>query len=121
MRRAVRRNFLVPVPAVKSFEELNDYLLRSCLKHGSHRIAGRTENIDSLFEKEKEYLLPLPAVPLANIALLETRVDKYSTAIVDKNRYSVPRDGQVLSDNPRGVLSGSLHPVIPRPSPFAMY
>ncbi len=84
-----RRNFLVPVPVVQSFEELNEYLLRSCLKHGSHRIAGRTENIDCLFEKEKEHLLPLP-VPFTNIALGETRVDKYSTVIADKNRYSVP-------------------------------
>ena len=86
----VRRNFLVPVPVVESFEELNEHLLRSCLKHGSHRIAGRTENIDSLFEREKECLIPLPAVPLASIALLETNVDKYSTVVVDKNRYSVP-------------------------------
>ena len=86
----VRRNFLVPVPVVDSFEELNAHLLRSCLRHGSHRIAGRTENIGSLFEREKECLVPLPAVPLANIALLETSVDKYSTVVVDKNRYSVP-------------------------------
>lgn len=86
----VRRNFLVPVPVVESFEELNEHLLRSCLKHGSHRIAGRTENIDGLFEREKECLIPLPAVPLANIALLETKADKYSTVVIDKNRYSVP-------------------------------
>ena len=86
----VRRNFLVPVPVVDSFEELNAHLLRSCLRHGSHRIAGRTENIDSLFEREKGCLIPLPAVPLANITLLETNVDKYSTVVVDKNRYSVP-------------------------------
>jgi len=85
----VRRNFLVPVPVVESFEELNEHLLRSCLKHGSYRIAGRTENIDSLFEREKDCLVPLPAVPLANIALFETNVDKYSTVVVDKNRYSV--------------------------------
>jgi transposase len=39
----VRRNFLVPVPVVESFEELNEHLLRSCLKHGSHRIAGRRD------------------------------------------------------------------------------
>ncbi len=86
----VRRNFLVPVPVVETFEELNEHLLRSCVKHGSHRIVGRTENIDSLFEREKECLIPLPAVPLVGIAILETKVDKYSTVVVDRNRYSVP-------------------------------
>jgi transposase len=86
----VRRNFLVPMPVVESFEELNEHLLRSCLTHQSHRIAGRMENIDSLFEREKECLIPLPGVPFASIALLETKVDKYSTVVVDKNRYSVP-------------------------------
>lgn len=86
----VRRNFLVPVPVVESFEELNDHLLRTSLRHGNHRTHGRTENIDALFEKETKYLIPLPAVPLANIALLETKVNKYATVLVDKNHYSVP-------------------------------
>ena len=86
----VRRNFLVPVPVVESFEELNEYLLRASLRHGNHRTHCRTENIDSLFEREKEYLIPLPTVPLANIALFETKVNKYATVIVDKNHYSVP-------------------------------
>lgn len=86
----VRRNFLVPVPVVESFGELNDHLLRACLRHGNHCTHGRTENIDALFEKETKYLIPLPDAPFANIALLETKVNKYSTVVVDKNRYSVP-------------------------------
>jgi len=86
----VRRNYLVPVPVMESFEELNEHLLRACLGHGSHRTTGRTESVGCLFENEREHLIPLPAVPLRNMRLLETRVNKYSTIVVDKNHYSAP-------------------------------
>ena len=86
----IRRNYLVPIPVVKSFEELNERLLQSCLRHGAHRMQGRTESVDNLFEREKEHLIPLPAVPLNNVHVSETKVNKYSTVMVDKNHYSVP-------------------------------
>jgi len=86
----VRRNFLVPVPVVERFEELNEHLLRACLRHGNHCMHGRTENVDCLFEREEEHLIPLPAVPMSNMHLLETRVNKYATVVADKNHYSVP-------------------------------
>lgn len=86
----IRRNYLVPIPVVESFEELNEKLLNACLRHGTHRTEGRTESVDCLFEREKEHLIPLPAVPMSNMYISETRVDKYSTVIADKNHYSVP-------------------------------
>ncbi len=86
----MRRNYLVPMPVVESFEELNERLLTSCLRHGTHRTEGRTESVDNLFEREKEHLIPLPAVPFINARLLETRVNKYSTVVADRNHYSVP-------------------------------
>jgi transposase len=86
----VRRNYLVPIPVVESFEELNEKLLNACLRHGSHRTEGRTGNIDNLFEREKEHLISLPAVPMSNVYISETKVNKYSTVMVDKNHYSVP-------------------------------
>lgn len=86
----VRRNYLVPIPVVDSFEELNQKLLASCLRYGDHRIAGRTETVDALFEKEMERLLKLPAIPFSNPRFLEAKVDKYSTIMADKNHYSVP-------------------------------
>ncbi len=86
----VRRNYLVPIPVVESFEELNQRLLTSCLHYGGHRITGRTETVDALFEKEKEHLVRLPGVPFSNQRVLEAKADKYSTVVVDKNHYSVP-------------------------------
>ena len=86
----VRRNYLVPMPVVESFEELNGRLLEACLRHGGHRIAGRTKTVDALFEEEKKHLISLPAVPFGNLRVLEAKVDKYATVFVDKNHYSVP-------------------------------
>jgi len=86
----IRRNYLVPVPVAESFEELNERLINACLHYGTHRISGRTENVDCLFEREKEHLIPLPAIPFSNAYLFDAKVNKYSTVVVDKNHYSVP-------------------------------
>jgi transposase len=87
----VRRNFLVPVPKAASLEELNERVLAQCLWYGQRTISGREKTVHMLFEEEKAELLPLPAVPFENIPPPLTKYpDKYSTIIVEKNRYSVP-------------------------------
>jgi transposase len=87
----VRRNFLVPVPEANSLEELNEQLLTQCIAYGHHTIRGREKPVHVLFEEEKSFLLPLPEVAFENIPPpLTKRPDKYSTIIVEKNRYSVP-------------------------------
>jgi transposase len=85
-----RRNFMVPVPEVESLEQLNTRLLEQCLAYGEHRMAGREKTVNELYEEEKGHLLPLPRIPFSNIDVCSPKVDKYSTAIIDKNRYSVP-------------------------------
>jgi transposase len=89
-----RRNFLVPIPEVADFEELNDLLLKRCLAHGHGIIAGREDSrtIDERHEQEQERLLPLPAKPFDNAKPIEAHIDRYQTARVDRNRYSVPND-----------------------------
>jgi transposase len=87
----VRRNFLVPVPKAATLEELNERVLADCLTYGQRTISGRERPVHVLFEEEKEELLPLPASPFENIPPpLSKSPDKYSTIIVEKNRYSVP-------------------------------
>ncbi|MEN3060061.1 MAG: hypothetical protein ABC542_05235 [Candidatus Methanosuratincola petrocarbonis] len=85
-----RRNYMVPVPEAESFEELNEKIVQSCLKYGSHRIDGREKSVNELFEEEKAHLLTLPMHPFSNIGTVESKVNPYSTVILDKNRYSVP-------------------------------
>jgi len=85
-----RRNYMVPIPQADSLEELNSRLLEQCLAFGQHRIVGRSETVNELFEQEKKHLIPLPPVPHENVDTSSGKVDKYSTVIIDKNRYSVP-------------------------------
>ena len=42
----VRRNFLVPVPRVESFEALNAHLEQRCLERMDATLRGHTETVD---------------------------------------------------------------------------
>lgn len=87
----VRRNFLVPVPETDSLEQLNERLLVQCVAYGRRTISGREKSVEELFEEERSRLMPLPAQGFENVPPpLTKRPDKYSTIIVEKNRYSVP-------------------------------
>jgi transposase len=87
-----RRNFLVPIPEVADFEELNQLLLERCLAHGNGVIAGREDRrtINERHEQERSRLLSLPSKPFENIKPVQVRISSYQTAMVDRNRYSVP-------------------------------
>ena len=58
-----RRNFLVPVPRVESFEALNAHLEQRCLERMDATLRGHTETIGQRMERDLDALLPLPAVP----------------------------------------------------------
>ena len=85
-----RRNYMVPIPRAENLEDLNEQMLRSCIKYGSHRIDGREKSVEELFEDERVHLLTVPSHPFSNIETVESKVNPYSTVILDKNRYSVP-------------------------------
>lgn len=87
-----RRNFLVPLPEVTGYEELNRLLAERCLTHGNAIIAGREDRrtIDERHEEERSRLLPLPAKPFENTKPVPVQISRYQTAMVDRNRYSVP-------------------------------
>jgi transposase len=85
-----RRNYLVPLPRVRNFAELNDLLLRSCLAHGHHRVYGKSASINELSEAEQPLLLPLPQADYPVKQVFSANADHYSTVKLDSNRYSVP-------------------------------
>jgi len=87
-----RRNFLVPMPEVNDFAELNELLLKECMDHGRRRIGGREDGrtISQRHEEELSRLAPLPERPFENEKVLRVRVSSYQTAQVDRNRYSAP-------------------------------
>ncbi len=87
-----RRNFLVPVPEVADFEELNAQLLERCATDDQRRIGGRSDarTIGERHAAESERLLALPETPFENTKVVGVRISRYQTAQVDSNRYSVP-------------------------------
>ena len=87
-----RRNFLVPVPEVADFDDLNAQLLERCQSDGQRRIGGRADDrtIDERYRVERERLLALPDTPFENTKVVGVRISAYQTAQVDGNRYSVP-------------------------------
>lgn len=87
-----RRNYMVPVPEARTLDELNEKILAECIAYGGHTIKNRPGTVSELFAQEKDKLLPLPAEEFCNIVISDGKSDKYSTVIVDKNRYSVPTE-----------------------------
>jgi len=85
-----RRNYMVPIPEAETLEALNEKLLQDCLSYGNHRVAGKEHSVNELYEAESQYLIPLPDIGFSNLETSSGKVDKYSTVIIDKNRYSVP-------------------------------
>ena len=87
-----RRNFLVPVPEVADFDELNAQLLERCGADDLRRIRGRSDDrtIGERHAVEQERLLALPGTRFENTKVVGVRISPYQTAQVDSNRYSVP-------------------------------
>src|SRR5690606_10075476 len=56
-----RRNFLVPIPQVQDFEELNDMLVENCINYQKRKVGERKLIVEELLSEEQEHLLPLPS------------------------------------------------------------
>ena len=85
-----RRNFLVPVPRVESFEALNAHLEGRCLERMDATLRGHTETIGQRMERDLDALLPLPAVPYDAGDKQPSRVSSLSLVRYRTNDYSVP-------------------------------
>ncbi|HYE10429.1 MAG TPA: IS21 family transposase, partial [Patescibacteria group bacterium] len=77
----IQQNYFVPYPDVSSFEELNEHLLKCCIKDLDKNLK---------WEAEKKALRPLPPVQLPCVKYTEARVNTYSLVTFDTNKYSVP-------------------------------
>ena len=85
-----RRNFLVPVPHVESFEALNAHLEAACLDRQKGRVRGEKETIGQRLAKDQAALLPLPVSPYDACQKWATRVSSLSLVRYRTNDYSVP-------------------------------
>ena len=86
----VRRNFLVPLPEVDSFDELNAHLRQACLQDAQRRVRGESRSVTEAWEAEKPHLLPLPDQDFPACVSLPVKANRYSQVVFETNRYSVP-------------------------------
>jgi len=91
----VRRNFLVPLPVVESFEELNALLLHACLQDDQRQVHRQPTTIGTAWTAEQPALRPLPAHGFACCVTVNAALTPYSQVIFETNRYSVPVDRAV--------------------------
>jgi transposase len=87
-----RRNFMVPIPSVSSWQELNAHLEQQCRKRRERRLRGHTETIGERFERDRAALLPLPAAPYEACEKISARVSSLSLVRYRSNDYSVPTE-----------------------------
>jgi len=85
-----RRNFLVPVPRVAGWEELNAHLRQQCVLRRQRKLWGHQATIAERFERDREKLLPLPPAPFAACQQRTTRASSQALVRYETNDYSVP-------------------------------
>ena len=85
-----RSNFLVPVPAVGSLDELNDRLRVRCQQDQERTTRGKPGSVASLLADDRAAMLPLPAKPFEARRVAAVSADSLSLVRFDTNSYSVP-------------------------------
>lgn len=84
-----RRNALVPVPTIESFDKFNEYLWEWCEKDAQRLHYKHKVSIQQLWEEEKSSLLALPEHPYQVFRYAALRVNKYGFAVIDTNKYGL--------------------------------
>jgi transposase len=87
-----RRNFMVPLPRVDSFSELNELLLARCQADDSRVVNGQNRPIGEMWAQERCYLRSLPAHDFDCAVIRSVTLNGYGQVEFETNRYSVPAD-----------------------------
>ncbi|MFL5665872.1 MAG: IS21 family transposase [Ktedonobacteraceae bacterium] len=85
-----RRNFLVPMPRVTSFEELNRHLLSACQRDDVRVVHRQSVSIGQAWLEEHPFLRSLPSRPFECCVTRQAHLNGYSQVTYETNRYSVP-------------------------------
>lgn len=85
-----RNNFLVPMPSVRSFEELNQLLHDRCVAELTKVCRGETRTKGERLEDDRKAFLSLPKERFEAKRVELTAANKMSLVRFDRNDYSVP-------------------------------
>lgn len=86
----VRRNIFVPVPRIKTINELNVEILRRCQGYRMHTISGKNQSVGEMAMASQACMTPLPRYKFDTSKTTIAKTDDYSTVRFDCNSYSVP-------------------------------
>ncbi len=85
-----RRNFLAPVPRVRSFTELNARLASGCRAEFDRQLRGKSGTKGQRLDEERGHLRTLPAEAFEVRRVASVRANSLSLIRFDRNDYSVP-------------------------------
>jgi transposase len=88
--RYSRQNFLVPVPQVADWDELNAHLLTCCRSDMTRRLHGKTRSKQQLLEEDRAAGRAIPADRFDPRRLVSTTATSQALVRLDTNDYSVP-------------------------------
>jgi transposase len=111
-----RQNFMVPVPQVRDFAQLNAMLLQSCRDDLKRRVRGHDGSKEQVLRTEQLSFLPLPFAPFEACRTQPGRVNSELLVRFDNNDYSVPMEyayqDVVVKGDPDSIKICRLHEVI---------
>jgi transposase len=85
-----QRNFMVPMPKVGSYEELNSLLAQTCRHDLERRVRGGPQTVAEKLAVEQPLMLVLPKTDYKAYREHLATVNPYGLVSLDTNRYSVP-------------------------------
>ena len=88
----VRQNYLVPLPEVRDYAQLNAWLRERCLQDDQRQVSRQPQPIGAMWAEEQPYLRSLPATDYASYISREVKLNPYGQVTFETNRYSVPAD-----------------------------
>jgi transposase len=92
MVKYARQNFLVPVPQVRDYEELNHRLEDHCRSDLDRRLRGHPTSKRERLAEDRAASLALPVTAFPACRIVSTFVNSESLVRFDCNDYSVPVD-----------------------------
>jgi transposase len=103
-----RRNFLVPMPRFRNFDDLNTHLEACCRRRWSEQLRGHGQTVGERLERDRAVLQRLPAIAYDACDKRPGRVSSLSLVRYRGTDYSVPTrfgHGEVL-------VRGYVHEVV---------
>lgn len=85
-----QRNFMVPLPKVGSYQELNGGLAETCRRDMERRVRGGQGTVAEKLATEQPLMLELPKPDYKAYREHLATVNPYGLVPLDTNRYSVP-------------------------------